>query len=159
MHAIVDWDWEITGVMLPFLICAAALTSAHQQAIGGWARRVALACAVVFAVGGIYSIAARYPMDRLSTAVFKQQWAKAHTDAQRASDLAPWSSEPWLALGEGEVAAGLTPQAAAAFRIATHRDRDNWVAWWDLARATRGTERVAALLHVKQLNPDAPKAD
>jgi hypothetical protein len=157
LHAIVDWDWEITGVMLPFFVCAAVLTSTETHPLEAWGRRLALAAAAVFLAGGVYTIAARFPLDRLSTALSKSQWAKAQTDANHASDLAPWSSEPWIALGEAELTAGLTPQAQHAFLTATHRDRNNWVAWWDLARASQGGLRQDALIHVGQLNPRAPR--
>ena len=158
LHAIVDWDWEITGVMLPFLICAAVLASPETHRLHLAGRRVAIAAAVLLGLGGIYSVAARYPMRQLSSAISKQQWTKATTDANRASDLAPWSSEPYLQLGEAELAAGLYPQAQAAFITATKRDRSNWVAWWDLARASRGGWRQDALIHVRILNPRAPRA-
>jgi hypothetical protein len=157
-HGIIDWDWEITGVTLPAILCAAVVTSGSPRVLGGRARLLALAAAAVFAVGGTYTIAARLPQNRLDTAIGKQQWDKANHDAQRASDLAPWSSEPWLKLGEAELTAGLTPQAHDAFRTAADRDPNNWVAWWDLARASMDGEREDALLHVKLLNPLAPPA-
>ena len=144
---------------LPAVLCAAVLASGSPRALGGRGRAVALAAAAVFAVGGIYTIAARLPQNRLDTALGKQQWAKATRDAQRASDLAPWSSEPWLKLGEAELTAGLTPQAHDAFRTAADRDPNNWVAWWDLARASQTGEREDALLHVQLLNPLAPPAN
>jgi len=158
VHGIIDWDWEITGVTLPAILCAAVLTRGSPRVLGGRARVLALAAAAVFAIGGIYTIAARLPQNRLDTALGKQQWEKATHDAQRASDLAPWSSEPWLKLGEAELTAGLTPQAHDAFRTAADRDPNNWVAWWDLARASQTGEREDALLHVKLLNPLAPPA-
>jgi cytochrome c-type biogenesis protein CcmH/NrfG len=117
-----------------------------------------LGASLILAVGGIYTIAARLPLNRLDHALAKQQWAKAEAEAQQASDLAPWSSEPWLALGEAELTNGLTPQAQAALRTATRKDPNNWVTWWDLARATGDGEREDALLHVAELNPRAPKA-
>ena len=156
VHAIVDWDWEITGVMLPFFIVAAVLASPETHRLRLAGRRLALAAAVVLGLGGLYTVAARYPMRQLNSALAKQQWAKATTDANRASDLAPWSSEPYLTLGEAELAAGLYPQAQAAFITATKRDRSNWVAWWDLARASRDGWREDALIHVRILNPRAP---
>ena len=158
-HGIIDWDWEITGVTLPAILCAAVLASGSPRALGARGRAVALAAAAVVAVGGIYTIAARLPQNRLDTALGKQQWVKATHDAQRASDLAPWSSEPWLKLGEAELTAGLTPQAHDAFRTAADRDPNNWVAWWDLARASQTGEREDALLHVQLLNPLAPPAN
>ncbi|MGH3026632.1 MAG: tetratricopeptide repeat protein, partial [Gaiellaceae bacterium] len=157
-HSIIDWDWEITGVTLPAILCAAVLASGSPRVLGGRARALALVAAAVLALGGLYTIAARIPQNRLDSAIGRQQWAKANHDAQRASDFAPWSSEPWLKLGEAELTAGLTPHARDAFRIAAKRDPNNWVAWWDLARASHSSERQDALLHVKALNPLAPPA-
>jgi hypothetical protein len=158
LHGAVDWDWEITAVTLPAIICAAILTHRPARVLGTGRRRIALAAAVVFAIGGIYTIAARIPLSRLDSALAHQEWSKAAGDAHQASRFAPWSSEPWLKLGEAELTAGLTPQANAAFRRAVAYDRNNWVTWWDLARSSQDGERTDALLHVKQLNPLAPPA-
>ncbi|HUZ02865.1 MAG TPA: O-antigen ligase family protein [Thermomicrobiaceae bacterium] len=158
LHGAVDWDWEITGVTLPAIVCAAVLTRRPARPLGPRGRRVALAGVAVLAAGGIYTIAARLPLNRLDTALARQEWANATHDAHQAARLAPWSSEPYLKLGEAELAYGLTPEAHDAFRSAVDRDGNNWVAWWDLAQASRGGERTDALLHVKLLNPLAPPA-
>jgi hypothetical protein len=159
LHGVVDWDWQITGVTLPAIVCAAILTHRPARQLRPSRRRIALAAATLYVVGGIYTIAARIPLHALDTALARQEWSKATGEARQASRLAPWSSEPWLKLGEAELTAGLTPQANDAFRRAVARDRNNWVTWWDLARSSRGGERANALLHVSLLNPLAPKAE
>lgn len=158
LHSVVDWDWQITGVTLPAIVFAAVLTRAPARPLQPTGRRVLIAGAVLLAVAGLYAIAQRLPLDRLDQALARKQWARAEHDARQASGLAPWSSEPWLKLGEAELAAGLTPQANAAFTRAVAHDRNNWVIWWDLARSSRGFERAYALLHVRLLNPRAPAA-
>lgn len=153
VHAVVDWDWQLTGVALPVIVLGAVLARAPARTLRWRGRRFALAGAALLALAGLVTIAQRLPLDRLDTAIAKQQWLRAEEDAHRASTLAPWSSEPWLKLGEAELAAGLTPQADEAFRRAVARDGNNWVAWWDLARAARGVERTYALINLRRLNP------
>lgn len=157
-HSVVDWDWEITSVTLVALLCAGFLLAGEGSPSRAAAVRwSALAAAALLAGTGLYTIATRLPMNALDSAVARANWNSASRNASRAADLAPWSSEPWLHLGEGELNGGLTLSARLAFQTAVKRDVRNWVAWYDLARASSGTDRRAALARAKALNPRSPE--
>ena len=155
LHAAVDWDWEIPAVTLAALLCGAALLSGG----GAWplARRFALGTAVVLGAFGIYTVAAQLPLTHLRHAAARGDWPAAEHDAQRAADLAPWSSEPWFDLGESELNAGRNAQALVALRKATAKSPHDWVAWFDLARASTGAEQEHALAVATALDPLGPE--
>jgi O-antigen ligase len=160
LHAAVDWDWEIASVTLAFLLCGAMLLSAPRrrgrlQRPSG--RGVALAAALLLGATGVYTIATRIPLERLAAAARSGHWAAAERDTRRASALAPWSSEPWLALGEAALGAGRVGEARAAFRKAVAKSPTEWTAWYDLARASSGRERAHALARATRLNPLSPE--
>jgi hypothetical protein len=158
-HVIVDWDWEIASVTLAFLLCGAMLLSAperHARPRPARSRLVALAAALVLGGTGLYTIAARLPMQRIGADAAKGQWAAAERNARRASSLAPWSSEPWIAVGEAELNAGRTGDALVSFRKAVAAEPGEWLPWHDLARASTGAEHERALARATALNPLTP---
>jgi cytochrome c-type biogenesis protein CcmH/NrfG len=77
----------------------------------------------------------------------------AATDARSARRWEPWSAEPWRLLGEAQLQAGEVGQARASFRRGLAKDGSDWELWLDLALATGGAERQAALDHVAGLDP------
>jgi O-Antigen ligase len=156
LHAAIDWDWEMTAVTFAALACGVALLLAARGAAAplGRASRVpaiALAgilCAV--AVGGyIGNQAAASASDALDAA----HLGTAASDAKRARRWEPWSPEPWRLLGEAELQAGRVGEARTSFLRGLQKDSRDWELWLDLALATRGHERRAALDHVAVLNP------
>lgn len=157
LHAAVDWDWQMSTVTIAALLCASFLVAGPAVPLGRWVRAAACGLAVLLAASGIYAIATRLPMNRLDGATAHGNWAAAERDARDASDLMPWSSEPWLHLGEAELNAGLKTQARAAFLRAAAKDRDNWVVWYDLARSSTGAVRADATARLRALDPLAPE--
>ena len=155
LHATVDWDWEIPAVTLAALLCGAALLGGRTA----WPslRRVTLGTAVVLGALGIYTVAAQLPLTHLRHAAARGDWSAAERDARRGADVAPWSSEPWFALGESELNAGRRAQALPALRKATAKSPHDWVAWFDLARASTGAEQAHALARATALNPLGPE--
>src|SRR5207248_10790186 len=109
--------------------------------------------AALLAVTGVYTIASQLALTRLRSAAGHANWAAALHDANRASALAPWSSQPWLALGEADLRAGRLPEARDALLEATAASPHDWTAWADLAEATWGPERAHALARAAALNP------
>jgi cytochrome c-type biogenesis protein CcmH/NrfG len=77
----------------------------------------------------------------------------AASQARHARRWQPWSAEPWRLLGEAQLQAGEVGQARASFVRGIQKDRGDWELWLDLALASRGSERRAALEHVAVLNP------
>jgi hypothetical protein len=66
---------------------------------------------------------------------------------------APWASEPYRLVAELHLAEGRLDAAAQDARGGLDRDPSNWLLWYDLALATRGEERRAAVREVRRLNP------
>jgi hypothetical protein len=157
LHAAVDWDWEVGAVTLVALTCAAALTSSAEGRSLRPRRRLLLAFAVVLAAAAVYTVGERIELGRESSAAARGDWPAAAHAARRASSLAPWSSEPWQTLGEAELAAGRLEPARADIRRALDHDRRNWQLWLDLARASDGRARVAAMNRVADLDPLSPE--
>lgn len=143
VHAIVDWDWQLTGVTLPVLAAVATLFA------GGASRfRPALyAAAGVLAAVGLWGIAAQTALANVHDAA----------SARRASDLQPWSTEPWRRLAEHEITAHHYADARHAIGTALAMDRGDWTLWLDLARASDGSTRLVALAHATALNPYSPE--
>lgn len=156
VHVIADWDWEIATTTLAFLLCGAMLLSAprrERRTRRPAARYAALALSLVLGATGLYTIASRLPLQRLSSQTASGSWNAARNSADRASALAPWSSEPWIQLGEAELNAGRTDEAAVAFRKAVAAAPGEWLPWHDLARATTGAEQARAHARAVALNP------
>jgi hypothetical protein len=157
LHAAVDWDWEIGAVTLLALACGAALVGLAGGRPVKIGRRPLLAFAVLLAAAAVYTIAGRIELARESSAAARGDWTAATHAAHRASSLQPWSSEPWQALGEAELAAGRLTDGRADLRRALDHDRRNWQLWLDLARASDGRARVAAMNRVSRLDPLSPE--
>jgi Flp pilus assembly protein TadD len=80
-------------------------------------------------------------------------FARAESQARRATNFAPWSAEPWRRLGEAQLVAGNLVAARESFRKAIAKDRRDWTLWFELAEASRGAQRQSALAEASRLNP------
>jgi hypothetical protein len=160
-HAAVDWDWEILAVTLTALFCGAGiliaartgdekpLTPRVRYGIVGLVLAV-MAVAFVGLVGNI-------ELSRAATAAGNGNWAASARDAKRAETWAPWSSQPWQALGEAQLGAGDLAAARASFRTAIRKSPKDWNLWFDLARASLGRAQARALAQAARLNPLSPE--
>jgi tetratricopeptide (TPR) repeat protein len=163
-HAAIDWDWQLPVVVLAGLTCGAAVVaSARPPNSSRPVRkrlRVAALAATIPLMGFVF--VAQLGNDALSAserAAADDDEAKAVADARRARRWLPWSAEPWQRLGEAQLASGDVELAARSFEKAVERDPGDWSAWFDLALATRGTERAEALALAIDLNPRGPAAE
>lgn len=158
VHAALDWDWELPGVMLCGLFCGAALVAKAdgpqiRVRMPAMATALAGAAAVfVLQVGNSAQTAASHALDDGRPA------AAAH-DARRANHWQPWSTQPHLLLGESQLEAGNVEAAARTFTSLTRRDPGDWELWYQLALATTGTTRDDARARAIALNPHGPAAD
>jgi len=162
LHAGADWDWEMVGVTLPALFCAAAvLISARSKQrqirlAGPWRAAILVATlgVVAFAVVGEIGNSALAASDR---AAANSDWRREKTQAQKAAAWAPWSAEPLRKVAEAEYSQGHPLQARNELHRALKRDPDNWELWFDLAVSSAGAERRQALQRALQLNPFGPE--
>ena len=160
-HAAVDWDWQLPGVTVPALMCAACLlavagprtgirlTEGLRWTLTGIMIGLALAAAITLQGNRLVSAAA----DNVALGKF----AAARSEATKARTWLPWSYEPDTWAGEARLQAGDRRGAAASFRRALSFDSQNWRLWFDLARASSGAERRRAVAHVRMLYPLSPE--
>jgi hypothetical protein len=145
-HALVDWDWQITAVTLPVLILGAALCAGGNELEDRGRTALYVATGLV-AVLGLWTIGAQVALAKVSS----------HASAHRASELQPWSTDPWRVLAEQQLAAGDRAAARATIRTALAMDSRDWVLWYDLARASSGAPRARAVARARALNPLSPE--
>lgn len=153
VHAIVDWDWQLTGVTLPVVMIAAALVA---PVTGGTqnGRRVLLAVTTILALVGLWGIGSQITLSRIDSA---RTAGAAERGARRAHDLQPWSTEPWSRLSTMELRFGRPTQARQAVRRALALDTRDWSLWLQLAQASVGPPRTDALARAQALNPHSPE--
>jgi hypothetical protein len=162
LHAAIDWDWEMPAITLSALFCGRALLAAARR--DGkpkvlnprvrWSALGVTAALVGFVLLGLLGNAA---VSASSKATDTGHYARAESQARRATHFAPWSAEPWRRLGEAQAVAGDPAAARASFRKAITKDRRDWTLWFELADASRGAERRAALAEASRLNPLGPE--
>ena len=156
VHAGVDWDWELPVLTIAALACGIGIVAAMGGDDERWlpsparwgAVAVALGLAVVAFVGLIGASALSASQDALD----RGRWEKAEDEARKASRWWPWSPEPWQRRGEAELGAGDTGSAAASFRKAVSKDRQDWLLWHELSTVTGGAEARRATAQAARLN-------
>jgi hypothetical protein len=158
VHAIADWDWELPAVTLAAILCGSAILVAGRRfsdvrLLSLPVRSVAVI--VIVAVGAFASIGlvGNSALKASEGARRAGHWDRAASEALRARSWMPWSPAPWSALGEAQLGAGLLRDARSSFRKAASMDPRDWELWYDLARASRGRDRTAALQRAVALYP------
>jgi len=164
VHAGVDWDWELPALTVLALLCAAAMLAAARREerllqLSTWARGAAVAGALVVAAVFFVTLVGNTAIASSDDAADDANWTKAASEARKAKRWAPWSSEPWQRLGEVHLGQGAFAAAEHDFREATEREPRDFELWLDVARATDGAERAAALRRATQLNPLSPEIE
>jgi hypothetical protein len=84
------------------------------------------------------------------------KWRSAADEANRARRFMPWSSRPWVLLAEAQLGNGDLGAARASLAHARARGSDDWRTWFDLALASHGRERLAAIARTRALYPRNP---
>jgi hypothetical protein len=162
VHAVADWDWELTAVTLAalalggiLLVCARPEEGRVEvPTVARFASAAVLAGAIVFAFVGLVGNLALSESNKAEAA---ENWARAETQARKATRWAPWSSEAWKQLGEVQLQTAKLGAARASFRKALAKDPEKWDLWLDLAFASTGRARQAAARRAYELNPLSPE--
>ncbi|HVS84912.1 MAG TPA: O-antigen ligase family protein [Gaiellaceae bacterium] len=161
VHVSGDWDWQVVAVTIVALLCAAYLLAGDEEPSAPPAahrgRRVLLALIAAAALAGVYGIAEQLTLARIGNA--GSDVAKAESAARTASDLAPWSTDPWQKLGETATDDSQFAVARTALHRAVAKDPHNWQLWFDLARASSGLPLIDALRKAEALNPHSPEIE
>ena len=154
IEAAVDWDWELSGVTLAGLLAGGALLVAARTdvPVGRW-RLLPLGLGAAVAVLALGGLVGNLSLNASAKAARSGNWSHAASDARRARFFAPWSAQPWDALGKAQLGLGKRAQALASFRTAVAKDPRNWELWVDVGRAARGQARFQAFAQALALNP------
>ena len=164
VHAGIDWDWELPALTVLALVCGTAtLATARRDepllSLGTWGRGVVVAGSLAVAAVMFVTLVGNVAISDSDAAAGDENWSKAASEADKAKRWAPWSSEPWQRLGEAHLGQGRFAAAEHDFREAIEREPRDFELWLDLARATDGTERAAALRRASELNPFSPEIE
>ncbi len=162
LHAGIDWDWEIPAVTLLGLFCGAAmLLGARSRGrpvhLPVFARGVAVAAAVVLTAFAFLGLLGNRALSAANAAADSRQSKKEESKARDAVRWAPWSSEAWRLVAEGQYAQGNIAGARASLRRALEKNPDDWQVWFNLAAASRGRGRAEAIDRARRLNPLSPE--
>jgi O-antigen ligase len=162
LHAGIDWDWEMPAVTLLGLFCGAAMLLAARSRsrpvhLPVFARGVAVAAAVALATFAFVGLLGNRALSAANAAANSKQSRKEESKARDAVRWAPWSSEAWRLVAEGQYAQGEIAGARASLRRALEKNPDDWQLWFNLAAASRGRARAAAIDKARRLNPLSPE--
>jgi tetratricopeptide (TPR) repeat protein len=122
-----------------------------------FARGVAVAAAVALAAFAFVGLLGNRALSAANAAANSRHPRKEESKARDAVRWAPWSSEAWRLVAEGQYAQGEIAGARASLRRALEKNPDDWQLWFNLAAASRGRARAAAIDKARRLNPLSPE--
>ena len=156
-HALVDWDWELPAVTLVALFCGGAILLAGRdeaaRSLSPQARALAVAVSIVVGVFATIGLVGNNALVASDDARRDGEWSRAASEARTARTWQPWSPRPWVALGKAQLGAGRVAEARRSLRKAASIDPHDWSVWYELARASTGSERLRALRQAVGLYP------
>ena len=156
VHAAVDWDWEMSAVTLAALACAAAvLTAAGSRStpiLSPRVRAVGVGASLLLAVLAFVGVVGASALAASDRALTKGDYAKAASQAHKASSWWRWSPDPWRELGDIAVARNDSAAARTYYRKAISKDDTDWKLWYDLSTVSNGAESNRALAKAVRLN-------
>jgi O-antigen ligase len=158
VHFAYDWDWELPAVTLAGLFCGlAALVAARDEGatvvLGTRSRAITLGAAGICGAFAFVALVGNIAISRAQNAVNDQRYARAESNARRATSWAPWSARSWLVLGQAQAGLGKNRAAVESLRHAVANDPGDYRYWLGLAAVAQGHERVRALQEAFRLNP------
>lgn len=156
VHAIADWDWELSGITLVAIFCGGSLLLAGRGAGAprvGRLRWPVIGVAAVVGLAALAGLAGRLSLNLSASATRNADTGKAISEARLAHRLMPWSAEAWSALGAAQLRAGDRTAALASDRAAIAKSPGDWSLWVDLAKADTGAARWHDFATALRLNP------
>ena len=157
VHAGFEWDWEMPVVIVSGLVLASVLVRSRAGARGFALSRLGrLAGGAVVAVLAAFTLMALVGNSDVLAAehqIARGDLGAATAQATRATQLLPWSSEPWLVIADVHARSSDEAGARAALRQAIARDSADWSLWFRLAAVSHGNERAVALRRAAVLDP------
>ncbi len=164
LHAAVDWDWEMPAVTVAALFCALALLEGARSVerprrLNARPRFATLAATAGLAAFALLGLLGNSAVSASSKSAKAGNSRRAESQARRAIDFAPWSSEPWRRLGEAQLAEGDLAAARRSFRRAIAKDRRDWTLWFELATGSHGPQHKRALAEALRLDPLSPELE
>jgi hypothetical protein len=162
VHAGVDWDWEVPAVTIAGVLCGAAVLLAARSSAGRLRlsptyRGIGIALAVGLGAYAFVGLVGNRALSAANAAADARRPASEESHAREALRWAPWSAEARRLLAESEYDRGELAAARKTLRDALTQDPQNWLLWFNLAAASRGAERAAALRRAHELNPLSPE--
>lgn len=162
----VDWFWEVTSIpMMALALVGAALAATARdddatrpRRIPGWTVRGAVvALAVVAVLAELPGLVGTSEERRSARAVAAGDFATARDHADRAIDILPWASSPFLQRALVDEQAGQLRSALRAMQLAERRDPQDWrlplVTARIQAKAGNADEALDAYRRAKRLRP------
>jgi hypothetical protein len=161
LHAGTDWDWMVPGLMVPIILCSAALLVASADArsvvlTSGRRYALALAAGAVAMLSGLGLVGNQLLLNSYRAAD-RGDFRAAQHDATLASDWMPWSFLPWMQVGNARWALGDTSGARAAYAAAAAKEPGRAEPWIALAEVASGPQQMLAIRHERKVNPIGPE--
>jgi tetratricopeptide (TPR) repeat protein len=153
-----DWTWQLAGVTMAGLACAAGLVSSDAAGARRPSRaavRAVLAAGLAAGLAGIVLTAGSAEMSRAQDALSAGHFTAARAEAANAATLQPWAAEPWLVAGYADFGLDRHAAALAAAHRALSADGGDVRSWILLACLSRHDLRRAAAKHARTLDPRA----
>jgi hypothetical protein len=163
IHAAGDWDWQMPAVTLLALFAGAMIVAAARRVEPaprsmGRPGRIALGVATgAAAIVAFVALIGNLALSRANAAVLAGQGKKAASEAAKARDWAPWSTQALQDLGDGRLLLHQDSAGLASLREAAAKDPGDWETWFEIATGAHGAEQRVALARAKALNPHAPE--
>jgi hypothetical protein len=150
------------AVTLTALFCGLALLAlargdGEQRPLRPSVRWVGLGGSAALAAFALLGLLGNAALSASSQSTQGGHFTRAASEARWARHFAPWSAEPWRKLGEAELSSGNPGVARTSFRNAIAKNREDWTLWYELAQASSGRLRTAALAQAALLNPLSPE--
>ncbi len=159
VHAAFDWDWEMPAVVVTGLLCGVALVVASQdtsilrRAGRGRSRAIAATVTLVCVAPVTAELLGNQALAAAQHAASTGDWTSVESRARVASTWQPWSAEPPLLLGLGQLGTGDLPAARASFARAVRLDPNEVRAWYELGSVSGPRTRSEALRRLLALDP------